>query len=118
MSSVIWKPVKNASPESAGQRHQEQILAACFVALMALAVAAVLLGTRWGVGIATGSMDFVRTSRGTRALSYRSPLFVGLLKLLSMASKDPISAWRWLAAILLASHVLLAGFIVRRYTPP
>src|SRR5258708_2016463 len=56
--------VVNTAPET-HQVKQERILAACFLALMALAIASVLLSTKWGIGIAPGSMDLVQAAEGS-----------------------------------------------------
>src|SRR6266550_4193953 len=96
------------------QTSDERKLAATFLLLIALAIAAGLLSTNWGVGIDRGSMDFVPGARVGESTGYHSPLYTWLLRILSSPKRSPLSAARWPAAILFAANVWLAGFIVRR----
>src|SRR5438067_927234 len=101
----------------ARQSVDQKILAASFLAMIVLAVAAVLLSTNLGVGIVSGSIDLVRSAQGEHSSRTYSPLYSALLRALASPKRSPISAARWPGAILFAANVWLAGFLVRRFTP-
>src|SRR5258706_7531864 len=93
------------------QANDERKLAATFLLLIALAIAAVLLSTNWGVGIDRGSMAFVPGAQAGESIGYHSPLYTWVLRILSSAKRSSLSAARLPAAILFAANVWLAGFI-------
>ena len=62
-----------ASSQTARQPVDQRILAASFLTMIALALAAVLLSTNLGVGIVSGSIDLVRSVQGDHSIGTFSP---------------------------------------------
>src|SRR5262249_35604307 len=103
---------------------------ACLTAIALIAIALALLATRWGVATSSDSARYIRSARHVRGReaappapiespaeqAHYPPLYSTVLAALSLGGADPLSAARWLGAILLGVNAAIAGEWVRRAT--
>lgn len=115
------------SREGAGTR-RGYAMAVAAVALLGFAL--VLLATRWGIGTSHDSARYVRSARhvlGREAVAptpieapaeraHFPPLYPSVLAAASLGGADPLTAARWLHALLMAANIVVAAELVRRFT--
>lgn len=97
------------------------------VCLSLTAGAALIFGTRWGVGLSPDSAIYIGAARnlldgnGFSVSSYPGeftlvtqypPLFLALLAAIGLFEVDPVNGARWLNALLFAANVFLVGNLV------
>src|SRR5688572_29071506 len=94
------------------------------------AIVIVLLATRWGIATSSDSARYVRAARqllGREEIvvlpieapaqrAHYPPLYSTLMAVLSICGADPLTAARWLNALLLAANAIFAAELVRRFT--
>jgi hypothetical protein len=97
--------------------------------LSLLAVALVILATRFGIGVTPDSTVYLEAARNLtkgrglialaadgefRPMTHYPPLYSSLLALIGLGHLSLEEAARWLQAILLGANVLLVGFVISR----
>lgn len=91
------------------------------ISLLSLAGAgAVLIATRWGVGLNNDSVAYIAAARDLLhgrgfPTAHWPPLFPAALALLGLLGVDPLAGARWLNTALFAANIVLVGLIVARY---
>jgi 4-amino-4-deoxy-L-arabinose transferase-like glycosyltransferase len=97
--------------------------------LSLLAVALVILATRFGIGVTPDSTVYLEAARNLtagrglialaadgelRPMTHYPPLYSSLLALIGLGHVSIAGAARWLQAILFGANVLLVGFVIAR----
>ena len=97
--------------------------------LSLLAVALVLLATRFGIGVTPDSTVYLEAARNLlngrglialaadgelRPMTHYPPLYSSLLALIGLGHVSIAGAARWLQAILFGANVLLVGLVIAR----
>jgi len=106
-------------------------LPASLLVLSGIGMAALLLSTRWGIGLSPDSALYIGAARnllsgnGLSVSSYAEkftpltqypPLFSSVLAGIGLFGVEPAHGVRWLHVLLLAGNIFLVGLMVRTYS--